>query len=42
MAPAKIRATGERSTGAGSLERFMKVTLEFFIGEFSCLISTPD
>jgi hypothetical protein len=26
----------------GSVEGFAKVTLEFFIGEFSCLITAPD
>jgi hypothetical protein len=42
MARENVRATDERSAGAGSFERFAKVTLEFFIGEFSCLIATPD
>jgi hypothetical protein len=43
MGPDNIRASCEsRSAGAGSLERFVKVVLEFFIGEFSCLITTPD
>jgi len=42
MAPEKVRASGESSTGAGSVERFLKVVLKFFIREFSCLITTPD
>jgi hypothetical protein len=42
IALTKVRARGETSTSAGSLERFVKVVLEFFIGEFSCLITAPD
>ena len=37
----RARASGE-SVGAGALERLAKVMLEFFIGEFSCLITAPD
>jgi hypothetical protein len=43
MARANKRASAEGSaTGAGSIEGFVKVVLEFFIGELSCLIAAPD
>jgi hypothetical protein len=42
MALSNARATGVASERAGSVEGFAKVMLEFFIGEFSCLITTPD
>jgi hypothetical protein len=42
MALRKTRASVEPSEGAGASKGFAKVMLEFFIGEFSCLISTPD
>jgi|ERR1700691_1834714 hypothetical protein len=43
MGPEDIRASSEgRSAGAGSAEGFVEVMLEFFIGEFSCLITAPD
>jgi hypothetical protein len=43
MAPAKIPASAEGvSTGAGAVEGFVKVVLEFVIREFSCLITAPD
>jgi hypothetical protein len=40
--PTKTAATGDDLTRAGSLEGFVEVVLEFFIGEFSCLVSAPD
>jgi hypothetical protein len=42
MAPTNTRATGDDLARAGSLEGFVEVVLEFFIGEFSCLVSAPD
>jgi hypothetical protein len=36
------RASGVTSECSGSVEGFTQVMLEFFIGEFSCLITTPD
>jgi hypothetical protein len=36
------RAPGVGLDRPGSAEGFAKVTLEFFIGEFSCLITAPD
>jgi hypothetical protein len=42
MIATKARASGERSARAGSFERFGKVLLKCSIGEFSCLITTPD
>jgi hypothetical protein len=36
------RASGVSSEGSGSVEGFTQVMLEFFIGEFSCLITAPD
>ncbi len=43
MAPEKVRAKIEGdSTGSGPVEGFVKVVLEFFIGELSCLITAPD
>jgi hypothetical protein len=42
MAPISTRAAGESSTRRGSVKGFVQVMLEFFIGEFSCLITTPD
>jgi hypothetical protein len=34
--------TGESSEDIGSLERCLKVVLEFFISKFPCFITTPD
>jgi hypothetical protein len=42
MIARNARASGEPSERAGACEGFSKVMLEFVIGEFSCLISTPD
>jgi hypothetical protein len=36
------RANGVTSERSGSVEGFTQVMLEFFIGEFSCLITAPD
>jgi hypothetical protein len=33
---------GVISARSGSIEGLAKVMLEFFIGEFSCLITAPD
>jgi hypothetical protein len=42
MDPMKTRATGDDLARTGSGEGFVEVVLEFFIGEFSCLVSAPD
>jgi hypothetical protein len=42
MAASSVRAPTLTSERARALEGLAKVLLEFVIGEFSCLISTPD
>jgi hypothetical protein len=42
MTLTNARTVAVASEGAGSVEGFTKVTLECFIGEFSCLITAPD
>ena len=42
MAAISGRANAVTSERSGSVEGVMQVTLEFFIGESSCLITAPD
>jgi hypothetical protein len=42
MNPTNALATGDALAGTGSPKGFVEVVLEFFIGEFSCLVSAPD
>jgi hypothetical protein len=42
MSPTNARAIGDDLARTGSGEGFIEVVLEFFIGEFSCLVSAPD
>jgi hypothetical protein len=42
MIPMKARAIIDVLARTGSGKSFDEVVLEFFIGEFSCLVSAPD